>query len=135
MRRNGFTLVELLVVVTILAILFASVVPRLTGRADQARRARAESDIASISLALDLFETDTGKYPETLDALRVAPSTDVENWHGPYLKQEPVDPWKHPYRYVFPGTHNNQDYDLLSPGSDGAEGTADDIANWGKEEK
>ncbi len=132
-RRGGFTLVELLVVVTILGILIAMVVPRLAGRTEQARRARAEADVkGNIVLALDLFETDTGKYPTTeqgLAALRTKPA-DAENWRGPYLKQNPVDPWNHPYRYLYPGTRNPSDYDLFSVGPDGAEGTSDDIGNW-----
>ncbi|MBI3333323.1 MAG: type II secretion system major pseudopilin GspG [Candidatus Omnitrophica bacterium] len=133
--RSGFTLVELLIVVTILGILVAMVVPRLAGRTEQARRARAESDVkGSIPLALDLFEVDTGGYPtaeEGLGILRTAPpDASARNWHGPYLKQEPMDPWGHPYRYLSPGVHNPQDYDLFSLGPDGTEGTSDDIGNW-----
>ncbi len=133
----GFTLVELLVVVTILGILVAMVVPRLAGRTEQARQARAEADVkASIPLALDLFETDTGKYPtqeEGLSILRTPPpDAQSRNWRGPYLKQDPVDPWGHPYRYVAPGVHNPQDYDLFSLGPDGVENTSDDIGNWKK---
>lgn len=126
---------ELLIVVTILGILVAMVVPRLAGRTEQARRARAEADVkGSMPLALDLFELDTGKYPTTeegLAILRVAPpDAQARNWHGPYLKQNPTDPWKRPYRYVYPGLKNTQDYDLYSVGPDGAEGTSDDIGNW-----
>ena len=132
-RRKGFTLVELLVVVTILGILVAMVVPRLAGRTEQARKVRAVADVkGNIALALELFETDIGKYPSTeegLAALRVKPA-DAENWHGPYLKQNPVDPWNHSYRYLYPGTRNPSDYDLFSVGSDGVEGTSDDIGNW-----
>ena len=132
---KGFTLVELLIVVTILGILVAMVVPRLAGRTEQARRARAQADVqGNLSLALDVFETDTGTYPTTeqgLAALRIQ-SPGIQNWRGPYLKREPVDPWGHPYHYVFPGPHNPQDYDLFSVGPDGAEGTSDDIGNWEK---
>ncbi len=136
-RTKGFTLVELLIVVTILGILVAMVVPRLAGRTEQARRARAAADVqGNIPLALDLFELDTGKYPtseEGLNALRVQPPG-AQNWKGPYLKQEPMDPWNRPYRYVYPGAKNPQDYDLFSLGPDGAEGTSDDIGNWEKKQ-
>ena len=136
-RSKGFTLVELLIVVTILGILVAMVVPRLAGRTEQARRARAAADVqGNIPLALDLFELDTGKYPtseEGLNALRVQPPG-AQNWKGPYLKQGPVDPWNRPYRYVYPGAKNPQDYDLFSLGPDGAEGTSDDIGNWEKKQ-
>ncbi len=135
MKRQsvGFTLVELLIVVTILGILVAMVVPRLAGRTEQARRARAEADVrGNLALALDLFEADTGSYPTTsqgLAALKSAPSG-VENWRGPYVKREPIDPWGRLYRYAYPATHELQDYDLFSMGPDGVEGTADDVSSW-----
>lgn len=133
-ESRGFTLIELLIVVTILGILVAMVVPRLAGRTEQARRARAQADVeANISVALDLFELDTGKYPTSeqgLAALRAQP-TGEQDWRGPYLKRDPQDPWGHPYRYAYPGARNPQDYDLYSVGPDGAEGTGDDIGNWG----
>lgn len=130
---KGFTLVELLIVVTILGILVAMVVPRLAGRTEQARRARTKTDVeGNIPVALDLFELDTGKYPTTeqgLAALRVQPPG-IQNWRGPYLKRDPIDPWNQSYHYAFPGVHNPQDYDLFSLGPDGAEGTSDDMGNW-----
>jgi len=132
-QKSGFTLVELLIVVTILGVLVAMVVPRLAGRTQQARMARATADVqANIPLALDLFEVDTGAYPtqeQGLEALRVIPA-DVENWRGPYLKTTPLDPWKRSYQYQMPGTQNPSDYDLFSVGPDGTEGTSDDIGNW-----
>ncbi len=132
-RTTGFTLVELLIVVTILGVLVAMVVPRLAGRTEQARRARAQADVeANIPLALDLFELDTGKYPtneQGLAALRAQPAG-VESWKGPYLKRDPLDPWSRAYRYIYPGARNPQDYDLYSVGPDGTEGTSDDVGNW-----
>jgi len=136
LRRTGFTLIELMLVVIIIGVLAAMVVPRLAGRSEQAREAAARADIeASIATALDLYELDNGQYPTTeqgLGALRAKPSSAPipENWRGPYLKKEPKDPWGKPYYYKFPGEHNIGGYDLASWGKDGAEGGGDDIVNW-----
>lgn len=130
--KAGFTLIELMIVVVILAVLAAAVVPRLAGRTQQARINTAKMDISgNISVALDLYELDNGRYPsseEGLNALLTKPGS-ATNWNGPYLKRRPVDPWGNEYKYTCPGTHNN-DYDLYSSGLDGTEGTSDDITNW-----
>src|SRR3989338_5889154 len=108
-KRNGFTLVELMLVVIIIGILVAMVMPRLAGRTEQARQAAAKADIeANIGSALDLYELDNGSYPtseEGLNALLVKPGS-APSWKGPYLKRKPVDPWGNPYAYRSPGTHN-----------------------------
>ncbi len=131
-NKKGFTLIELMLVVIIIGVLVSMVVPRLAGRSEEARIAAAKADInANISVALDLFELDNGKYPTTdegLSALRAKPGL-ASNWKGPYLKKEPVDPWSKKYIYRSPGEHN-PDYDLYSYGPDGKEGGSDDIANW-----
>ncbi len=133
--NKGFTLVELMLVVIIIGILVAMVVPRLAGRAEQARTAAAQADIeANISSALDLYELDTGSYPTTeqsLDALLKEPSG-VSNWRGPYLKKRPIDPWGNVYQYRSPAVHG-VDYDLYSMGKDGQEGGDDDVNNWEEE--
>ncbi len=135
---RAFTLVELMLVVIIIGILVAMVVPRIAGRSEQARRAAAKADIdANLALALDLYETDNGNYPTTeqgLNALIAEPTSAPApgNWSGPYLKKKkiPLDPWGRPYKYVSPGAHNIEDYDLFSFGSDGVEGGGDDVTNW-----
>lgn len=128
--KQAFTLVELLLVVVILGALAAMIVPRLVGRTEQAKISIAKADIASnIPLALDLYELDNGKYPANLQALITEPSGS-KNWNGPYIKQEPVDPWGNEYKYRYPPS-NSRDYDLYSLGPDEAEGT-DDIVNWKK---
>lgn len=130
MNKKGFTLIEIMLVVIILGVLAAMVVPRLTGRSDEARRSVAKTDIESnLALALDLYETDTGTFPSELGDLLSAPS-DVTGWRGPYLKKKPLDPWAKPYLYEYPGDHNEDSYDLSSAGRDGTEGTQDDVTNW-----
>jgi len=142
MRRTkseaGFTLVELLVVMIILAALAAVIVPRMFERAEQGRRAKAIADIKSLETAIDMYAADNGAPPTTeqgLQALEEATTSPPEpkNWNGPYLKKQiPQDPWGGEYIYVSPGEHN-VDYDIVSYGRDGREGGegADaDIANW-----
>src|SRR5438034_7544599 len=138
MRRvqRGFTLIELLLVLVILAVLAAVVVPKFTGRSEQARAAAAKTDISMIDGALDLFEQDCGRYPSTeegLAALVVAPGG-VQNWHGPYIKRNaiPKDPWGNAYIYHYPGSHNPNGVDLSSTGPDGRDGN-DDIDNWSQQ--
>lgn len=131
-KKNGFTLVELLLVLVILGILAALVLPKFTGRTEQARITAAQTQIATFGTALDAFEVDTGSYPRGQDGLAqlVSQPSDVTNWRGPYLKSDiPADPWGHPYVYEFPGRVNASGYDLRSAGPDGQPGTADDIVN------
>ncbi len=132
----GFTLIELMIVVIIIAGLAAMVAPRLVGRTDQAKRAIAKADISSnLSMALKLYYLDNGRYPTTdqgLAALIDAPTSAPvpAKWSGPYLETLPEDPWGNPYKYRYPGTSNKTTYDLYSAGADGIEETDDDIKNW-----
>jgi len=130
-RHTAFTLIELLLVLVILAVLAAVVVPKFTGRSDDARNAAAKSDIASMGTMLDAFEVDNGRYPATdegLQALVTAPQN-APKWK-PYIQQLKTDPWGHPYQYRFPGQNNPNGYDLWSMGKDGRDGGGDDIDNW-----
>lgn len=134
-RDRGFSLIELLLVLVILAVLAALVVPKFTNRTEQARTTAAKTDIANIETALDAFEIDTGRYPtseEGLKSLLEAPPS-LQNWRGPYIKRGlPKDPWGNAYVYRYPGRNNTSGFDLFSTGADGREGN-DDLGNWAVE--
>ena len=131
-RREGFTLVEMLLVLVILAVLAAVVVPRFAGRGKQAKVTAAETEISALETALDVFEMDNGYFPKSgdLEALVVQPNN-APDWKGPYIKREvPKDPWGNDYLYEYPGRRNVNGYDLSSFGPDGRAGGDDDIVNW-----
>ena len=131
----GVTLIEMLVVVTIIALFAALVAPRMLKKSDAARVTAARAQINSFMTALGTYKLDTGLFPTTeqgLQALREKP-TDVNQWAGPYLPQEiPVDPWGHPYLYKYPGEHGDEP-DVICYGADGqpgGDGTNADIVSW-----
>jgi general secretion pathway protein G len=133
--RAGVTLIEMLVVVTIIALFAAIVGPRLLHRGDQARVVAAKQQISDIQLALSQYKLDTGTFPtqeQSLGALRVQPSG-LEQWHGPYLvKDLGNDPWGHSYVYKFPGDHGDEP-DVMSYGADGqpgGDGLNADVVSW-----
>ncbi|MCF3596466.1 type II secretion system major pseudopilin GspG [Rhodobacteraceae bacterium LMO-12] len=137
-RDAGFSLLELMVVVVILSILALVIVPRVIDRPDQARAARAQSDIAAISSAIKLYRLDNFRYPTTeqgLAALVNKPTTDPvpKNWAtGGYMERLPIDPWGQPYQYLLPGVHG--EFDVFSYGADGVSGGSGanaDIGSWG----
>lgn len=136
-RQQGFTLIEIMVVVVILGILAALVVPQVMSRPDQAKVTVAQGDIKGIAAALDMYKLDNHSYPSTqqgLEALVKKPSGNpaAKNWNKDgYLKRVPVDPWGNPYQYLSPGTRGA--FDLYSLGADGKQGGSDlnaDIGNW-----
>ncbi|MCC7199356.1 MAG: type II secretion system major pseudopilin GspG [Gammaproteobacteria bacterium] len=139
-RARGFTLIEIIVVVSIIAILAALIGPQVLGRVDEARVTKAKTDIRSLETALDLYKMDNFKYPTTdqgLEALVTKPDDpSVRNWKmGGYVRKLSKDPWGADYQYISPGTRGGA-YDLYSLGADGqagGEGTDADIGNWNLE--
>jgi general secretion pathway protein G len=133
--ENGYTLMELLVVLAILGFLAAMATPLVLKYLDTSRISTAKSEVANISSALEMFKFDVGRYPTTtegLSALVKAPPG-ADNWNGPYLKKQAgiVDPWGRPYNYRSPGEHG--DFDLYSYGSSGAPtdtGAKPKVASW-----
>ncbi len=127
---NGFTLMELLLVLVIIGLLSAIVAPSLYQRIKPAKVTAAREQIGNFSVALDSFFVDMGRYPTTnegLNALRLKPDSS-EKWKGPYLQKEiPADPWGKPYIYRSPG--RNGGYEIISLGEDGREGGEGDNAD------
>lgn len=131
---QGFTLLEVMVVIVILGILASMVVPNLMGNKDKADQQKAVSDIVALENALDMYRLDNSIYPTTeqgLDALVQKPTSSPEprNYRDEgYIKRLPQDPWRNQYLLLSPG--ENGRIDIFSAGPDGQVGTEDDIGNW-----
>jgi len=134
--QKGFTLLEIIVVVTIIAILAAYIAPKVVGRVGDARISKAKSDIRVLESSLELYKLDNFTYPSTdqgLDALVSKPAgSELKHWRrGGYIKKLNKDPWGNNYQYQQPGA--NGDFDIYSLGADSAAGGTDeaaDIGNW-----
>ena len=131
---QGFTLLEIMVVVVIIGLLAAIVVPNFVGNIDKAAVSRAKQDIRGIETALNLYRLDNFRYPSTSDGLQALVTNPGEaaapNWKA-QLRKLPIDPWNHPYQYAYPGQHG--EFDVFSYGADGQEGGEGinaDIGNW-----
>jgi len=136
-KQQGFTLIEVMVVVVILGILAAVVVPRIMDNPDKARITKAKQDIRAMESALNLYRLDNFIYPTTdqgLEALVTAPGdiADSGNYkQGGYIRKLPKDPWGSPYLYLSPGQHGELDiYSLGADGAPGGTGISADIGNW-----
>jgi general secretion pathway protein G len=137
-RRSGFTLIEILVVIVVIAILATLVAPNVFQHVGAAKSATAKSQMEMLTTALDAYRLSNGSYPSTeqgLQALYERPSIDPpSNWNAPYLRKPvPLDPWENPYIYVYPGQQNPNGFDLYSYGADGlpgGEGENADIVSW-----
>ena len=134
-RQSGLTLIELMVVITIIALIGAVIGPHIFKQLGTAKSTTAKTQIKDLGASLDLFYLDNGRYPTTdegLQALVQAPAG-LDQWNGPYMKinKIPKDPWNHDYHYQSPG--QNGPYDLYSYGRDntpGGEGEDADVVSW-----
>jgi len=138
-HRSGFTLIEILVVIVVIAVLAGMVAPNVFKHVGEAKNVSARSQIEMLGAGLDSYRLDNGRYPTTgqgLAALWSAPSQDPRptSWRGPYLRKDvPLDPWGRPYVYKSPGEQNPGGYDLISLGADGqpgGDGEAADVLSW-----
>lgn len=141
-RQSGFTLIELIVVIAIIATLAAVVAPAIFRNVGDAKVDAARSQIESLSLALSSYRLDNDAFPSTdqgLEALRSMPTNgdSLKGWRGPYLARAiPLDPWGRPYIYSNPGLENPTSFDLYTLGRDGkpgGEGEDGDVTSWGGE--
>ncbi len=133
-NNRGFTLIEILIVVTILGLLIGLVGPKMFGKVGKSKQKAAKAQISMFETALDTYRLDIGKYPTSdmgLNVLREKPS-ELKKWDGPYLPKEiPLDPWGNEYVYQAPGEHG--EFDLISLGADGqpgGEGEDMDVVSW-----
>jgi general secretion pathway protein G len=133
-RQQGFTLLEIMVVVVIIGLLAAIVVPNFMGNIDTAAINRAKQDIRGVETALNLYRLDNFRYPSTQDGLAALVTSPGQatapNWKQ-QLRRLPTDPWNNPYQYAYPGQRS--EFDVFSYGADGQEGGEGinaDIGNW-----
>ncbi|MCL2645878.1 MAG: type II secretion system major pseudopilin GspG [Phycisphaerales bacterium] len=134
-QRRGFTLIELLLVLIILAVLASVAVPIYTGRSKKAKIDATKASISNIETAIDTFESEQGRFPESLDELVHPPEAQDGSQPTRYLKALPTDGWGHPFFYKVPGNVNTDRYDIWSAGPNGIDenGSGDDITSWVKE--
>ena len=120
--RGGFTLIEILLVVAIIAMLASLVAVNIPKYIKSSRISAAKGQISNFDTAINAFLLEHGKYPPSLDALTVGDE--------PVMSSLPLDPWQNAYKYVYPGKHPPFKYDISSFGPDSIENTDDDLANW-----
>jgi general secretion pathway protein G len=132
---GGMTLIEILVVLTLIGIVMGIVGGNYLGQGEKAKQKAAKIEIEQIGQTLDLFRLEVGRYPTTQEGLQalISAPAGVANWNGPYWKKTtlPKDPWTHEYKYASPGQHGAYDlYSLGADGKEGGEGNDRDITSW-----
>ena len=135
LRAAGFTLLEIMLVVMIIALLAGAAIYSMTPSQTVAEDVRIETDIQTIGISLMNYQAMCGSLPTTeqgLKALTTAPQPKPQKWRK-FMKKIPLDPFQKEYHYVQPGVHNPDEYDLFTAGKDHAAGTADDVGNWDKQ--
>ena len=137
---RGITLIELVLVLTILALLMGAAITMLNrgGIVAGAQEDRIKGDLQTVSTALDAYSYGAGRYPTTeqgLEALTEKPTAAPvpDRWNR-YMNEVPTDPWKQPYKYRYPNQKSKDPYDVWSVGKDGVDGNEDDVGNWKKTE-
>lgn len=133
MRRgtsSGFTLIELMVVVIIIAALAGMVLPHVLPAGDAAKKNIAKGAIANIEVALKLYRLNYGRYPTSAEGLAALRKPDPKYNNEPYLEKDAVDPWGNAYTYKYPSSHAGFGFDISSAGPDGEAGSADDVNSW-----
>jgi len=130
--RDGFTLMEVLLVLVILVVLASMTVTIFGGTQEGAYKKAAAGDVGILKGAVNLYKFHTKSYPGSLADLANKPSDSktAQYWEGPYIEKVPKDPWDNDYKFAQPGKHNTDLFDIWSMGPDGQDGTADDIGNW-----
>jgi general secretion pathway protein G len=136
LKHRGFTLLELMVVLLILALIASIAAPQVTKHLRKAKVETARIQVEALGAAVDSFNIDTGRFPTTEESLKalVEKPSGLETWDGPYIKKKEslIDPWGKPYKYRHPGTGAGHEYDIYSLGSDGKEGGEGDAGDIGK---
>jgi general secretion pathway protein G len=131
-RSRGMTLIEIMVVITLLGIIAAAVGVAAVNMLERGQIDSARTQAHEIAKSLDSYRVLFGRYPSTSEGLSALVSP--PNNGKPIMERMPKDPWNNEYQYLFPGTHNTSKFDVKSFGPDGQEGGGDDIGNWPAEE-
>jgi general secretion pathway protein G len=131
--RRGFTLIEMIIVLTIIGLLVSMAIYSMHDFGDTARVQKVNADLLSLKEALAEYQLDNGSLPTTEQGLKILwerPTTDPPPHWRAVFDEKPLDPWQHEYQYLNPGKHNPDRYDVWSMGPDGKSDTADDLGNW-----